>query len=49
MEFKWSRCGVNEVQLEWMWTGCGLDVDWMWTGCGVSGVQVEFKWGCGGV
>ena len=20
VEFKWSRCGVNEVQLEWMWS-----------------------------
>ena len=48
VEFKWARCGVNEVQLwsgllEWMWTGCGLDVG----GCGVSGVQVESKWGVG--
>jgi len=35
--------------MEYMWSKCGVNVEGMWRGCGVSGVQVESKWGCGGV
>ena len=32
------------MDVEWMWSGCGVDVDWMWSKWSSSGVQVGV-WG----